>query len=151
MTSQEIRTAYEQFINDFNIDDQIIAIFDWISSSKERNVSHQLGVLLLAMDNSIDRFIPVNGKVIRSVNSIDMASCIKEGVSLLKNDFSFGGSSYVSPVDGLIYQAGLAAYDDPDRPGAKVPVLNVIIKSDNERSVHVFSVTANGVNVMFLK
>lgn len=48
MTSQEIRTAYEQFLNDFNIDDQILAVFDWIANSTERNVSHQLGILLLA-------------------------------------------------------------------------------------------------------
>lgn len=151
MTSQEIRTAYEQFLNDFNIDDQIMAVFDWIANSTDRNVSHQLGILLLAIDHSIDRLIPVNGRVIRSVNSVDMASCIRDGMSLLKGDYAFGGNSVISPVDGLAYQASLAAYDDPNRPGAKTPVINIIIKSSDEKSVNVFSITSRGVNVMFVK
>lgn len=151
MTSQEIRTAYEQFLNDFNVDDQISAVFDWIADSKERNVSHQLGILLLAMDHSIDRLIPVNGRVIRSVDSVDMASCIRESMSLLKGDFAYGGNSVISPVDGLAYQVALAAYDDPNHPGIKKPVINIIIKSSDGRSVNVFSITSRGVNVMFVK
>lgn len=151
MTSQEIRTAYEQFLNDFNIDDQIAAVFSWIADSKERNVSYQLGLLLLAIDHSIDRIIPVNGRVIRSANSVDMASCIRDAMALLEGDFVFGGNSVISSVDGLAYQVALAAYDDPNHPGNKTPVLNIIIKSSDERSVHVFSITARGVNVMFVK
>lgn len=151
MTSHEVRTAYEQFLNDFNVDDQITAIFDWISSSKEPDASHQLGVLLLAIDHSIDRVIPTVGQVIRSVNSVDLASCVQRGMSLLKGNYYSGANAIISDVDGLAYSIALASYPDPGRSGASTPVLNIIIKGSKDRAVSVFSITSRGVNVMFVK